>query len=197
MKIFKIIGFVALIIVAIPVIVAVLFILFLFYLDMPCDPTLIAKFDVGNKRSISIYEECGWREISAGIYYDVQQAGKVIVPLRLIEFYNLEYIDQFDFEVAYAEDESLIGIYDKSRLFEDVIIVDFKTGKAWPPDFIEPHIFSDRADLLGRLRSENVELFPTPTARPTRIAPTITATTEPTPTSTLVVQPTYYNTPEP
>ena len=196
MKKSKILGLVALA-VAIPVIVAVLFIFFLFFLDMPCDPTLLTRFDVGNKRSISIYEECGWREISAGIYYDVREAGKVIIPLRLIEFYELENIDKFDFQVAYAESQSLVGVYDRAGLFRDIIIVDFKTGEAWPPDFVESNIYNEKADLFGRLRSENPSLFPTATPRPTLVVPTATHTIEPTPTSTLVVQPTSYGTSEP
>jgi len=163
--------------------------------EMPCNPVRITKFDVGNKRSISIYEECGWREISAGIYYDIHEAGNVVVPMKLIEFYELDSIDQFDFEVAYAEDQSLVGVYDRAGLFSEVIMVDFKTGKAWPPGFIETYNYNEKSNLLERLRNENPELFPTPTPRPTPVLPTATNTMEPTPTSTLVVQATYTSQP--
>jgi hypothetical protein len=135
------------------------------------------------------------RTISAGIYYDVYEAGNVVVPMKLIEFYELDSIAQFDFEVAYAENQSLVGVYDRAGLFSEIIIVDFKTGKAWPPGFIEPSNYNERADLFGRLRAENPELFPTPTPRPTRVVPTATNTMEPTPTSTLVVQATYTSQP--
>ncbi|MCP4368632.1 MAG: hypothetical protein GY797_11060 [Deltaproteobacteria bacterium] len=207
MKIFKILGLVILVIIAIPVIVVVLFIFFLI-IDIPCDPTLITKFDVGNKRSISIYKECGWfLDEGTSIYLDAREADKVVIPLKIIEVYDHD-IYRSDFQVIYAENQSLVGVYDRTGLFSDVIIVDFKTGKAWPPDYYNgsydyrSYDYNEKADLHRRLRDENPNLFPTPTPpRPTPIpprpTPTATNTIEPTSTSTLVVQPTYYNTPEP
>jgi len=182
--------------VAIPVIAVALFV---FYLNN-CNPVSIAKLDVGNNRSISIYEECGWTEISAGIYYDVREAGNVIIPMRFIEYYELGYIDFFDFDVAYAEDQSIVGVYDRAGFFRDVIIVDFKTGKAWSSDINSgfngyKSSYGDWTTRMGKLRNENPDIFPTATPRPTAVLPT-RAVVDPTPTSTLVVHPTVY-TPEP
>ena len=178
---------------AIPVIAVALFV---FYLKN-CNPVEIAKLDAGNNRSISIYEECGWTESTAGVYYDAREAGNVIVPMRLIDFYELQYINLFNFDVIYAEDQSLVGVYDRAGFFSNVIIVDFKTGRAWPPEFYEGSYGYGNSydDWIGKLKNENPSLFPATTPWPMTELPT-RAVVESTPTSTLVVQPTYY-TPEP
>lgn len=160
---------------------------------LPCQPSRIKKIDVGNHRSISFYEECGWQEISARIYYDAREAGNVIIPLSAIASYELEDIDSFTFETVYAEDQSLVGIYDTSDPYSDLfIIVDFKTGEAWPQPMDSYDVSVARKSMFfKRLQKENPDIIRIPTPLPTVSLPTgITTPSEPTPTNTLVIQPT-------
>lgn len=178
----------------ISIIAIILFCIWLFIsLALPCQPTRIKNIDVGNNRSVSIYEECGWLEISALIYYDAREAGNVIVPISAIDYYGLEEIDKFSFEIIYAEEQSLVGIYDSSDPYSDLfIIVDFKTGESWPRpgDRYEVSVARERG-FFKRLQNENPDVIKIPTPFPTVSLPTaITAPSEPTPTNTLVIQPT-------
>ena len=155
-------------------------------------PVEIRKVNVSNNRSVSLYYmDCGLQEISVPIHYEVLEAENVIVPMTYIEFYELNYVKQLTFKVVYAEDQSLVGIYDPNSSHNNpfAIIIDFKTGESWPG-----HAKVKAVDLVKRLQQENPRLtipgFP-PTPTP---VPTFTPA-KPTPTNTLVIQPTYY-TPE-
>ena len=122
MKLPKIVVFIALSVVLLPVIAVayiVCMILAVIFLDIPCDPILMTKLDVGSDRSISIYEECGFREISAGIYYDVEEAAmpegvrqQLTYPVHLFHI-------QFDDVYIYYQMDDPMYFFNMEDMWDD------------------------------------------------------------------------------
>jgi len=152
--------------------------------------TKLAEVDVGNNRTISIYGESCW-EISRAIYYEAHEGRKVVVPQTLWEFDDPDEI--YTLEFISTENRYLVGVYDSDRTIDEFfIIIDFRTGESWPRfiDSLESSLGKQRA-FLKQLRKENPDIIQIPTPFPTVSLPTTIATPpKPTPTNTLVIQPT-------
>ena len=101
-------------------------------IDIPCDPHRIVQLEVGADRTISIYEECGWRELSALIYYDVHVGNARVVPISEVRYYDLSDIDQLTFEVIDADAGNLIGVLETSVEPQLLIVHDFASNLSWP-----------------------------------------------------------------
>lgn len=149
-------------------------------------PVEIERINVSNNRSVVLYYmDCkAWYDRTVPIHYEVIEANEVVIPMTYIDFYELSYVDQLAFEVVYAEEASLVGVYDTNNPF--AILIDFKSAESWPD-----HSRIKAENLIERLQREN-SLLAIPGFPPT-VTPVFTSTpAKPTPTSTLVVQPTYY-----
>lgn len=145
----------------------------------PCIPNFypeINKVDVGNNRSISIYSNgsClleGLQEPQKSIYYSVSEANTVVTPRTFAGYY--EWPQQFAFKVAYADNQSLVMIYDPAQgYYQDLaIIVNFKTRDSWPADW---RVLNAGYDVVknkslmffSQLQQENPDLY-----RPRNLVP--------------------------
>jgi hypothetical protein len=193
MKVTNFITLRALAMVLIPVICLISFCsLLLFYCDL-FPYTQLVTLQVGNNRSVSIYEDSCW-EISKKVYYEVYEAGKLIAPKSYIGQYLGS--EPFTLEVIYAENQSLVGGYDAAKSTPELLfIIDFKTGESWPREWFDPRydeIKPKAVDLFTRLQKENPNIkaasafVPTPTV--ILSLPTANTTPiEPTPINTLVI----------
>ena len=66
-----------------------------------------------------------WR----GEFYE---AGNVVIPRTFVDWFN--GIEEFTFKIAYANDRSLVEIYDSTVYYDrDLsIIINFETHESWP-----------------------------------------------------------------
>ena len=92
----------------------------------------IASVDVGDNRSVRIYTDSCYWEGTRPLWYEVRKAGKVIVPESHLDGDLGSQL--YAFRVISAENQSLVGVFDPAQSLFDYqfIIVDFKTGEAWP-----------------------------------------------------------------
>jgi hypothetical protein len=92
----------------------------------------IALVDVGDDRSVRIYTDSCYWEGTRPLWYEVRKAGKVIVPESHLDGDLGSQL--YAFRVVSAENQSLVGVFDPAQSLFDYqfIIVDFKTGEAWP-----------------------------------------------------------------
>jgi hypothetical protein len=132
--------------------------------DFPCQPQRIQQFELGSDRTISIYEECGWRELSSIIYYDVQAGDTRVIPISEIGYYELAEVDQLTFEVIEAEAGNLIGILETSTEPQLIIVHDFVSNFSWPhennyyydsPEQERPYVDPAWLDTVERLQQAN------------------------------------------
>jgi hypothetical protein len=156
----------------------------------------LASIDVGNGRTVSIYESTCW-EYSRNVYYTAQERGTVIVPPMYWE--EGDGSEQYNLKFVSIENGSLVGVFDPSKPTDRFfIIIDFRTGESWPRFIGDYGAYMAKRDyFFNQLQKEHPN-HKVPTSLPTLPPPpTVLLPTpaEPTPTSTLVVQPTYYNTP--
>jgi hypothetical protein len=127
---------------------------------LSCEPTRIARIDVGHNRSVSIYAETCW-EIHRSIRYDVWEGRKQIVSKEYLasDLGDSRYTTS---KVVFAENGSLVGVFisfsTQSIILpsESYVFVDFKTGDVWPQSMKGYDEAKQKAiDMFDRLQREN------------------------------------------
>ena len=130
----------------------------------------IARIDIGNDRFVTVYSDICW-EAQTGIYYEVSEAGQVVVPKTFADYYA--DTPQFQFNVAYAGNQSLVMLYDQATGYDKdlAIIIDFKTHDSWPVSWLTSGESYNEAKkkaltFFEQLQRENPSLY-----RPSSLAP--------------------------
>jgi hypothetical protein len=123
-----------------------------------CQPQRIAELDVHNNRSVSVYADGCW-EVGRFIYKEVRDSGKVIASRS--KWFGDSGVDEYNFQVIYAKNESIIAIYDPTKSIDEVfLLINFNTGRV----FSGTGIHYDKAslpewiDVFEQLRKENPNL---------------------------------------
>jgi hypothetical protein len=94
----------------------------------------------------------------------------VVIPRTFADYYD--GTRQFTFKIAYADNQSLVMLYDQAKGYNDLaIIVNFKTHDSWPIDRRPPDRNYDEANkkaqiFFEQLQRENFDLY-----RPRGLAP--------------------------
>jgi hypothetical protein len=158
---------VLLVLAALVVLVALLWCAMGALFGLPCklQPfTEVSKVDVGNDRLVTIYVDTCW-EVGYNVRYDVSEAGKSVIPITALSFRSSGEFGMpsglSNFKVAYAENQSLIAVYDStsSDLF---IIIDFTTHTSWPTSCVDEKKCDEAKNkawaLFERLRRETPDL---------------------------------------
>jgi len=143
-----------------------LFYLGLIYSELTCDveaetqpQVVVTRLAVGSNRTVVILGDACYlnaRELS----YQVKEGWTVTTPTSYLGSYyywGLGDEKKNDYDVIYAEEQSLIGVIDKSISPPDLLIIhDFKTGYSWP--HTGKHTTEEQEkwnDFYERLRQEN------------------------------------------
>ena len=131
-------------------------------LDSLCSKrATIAKLDLKHQRTAIVTAGSCW-ENARPLYYEINEAGRVITPTTYIG--NDSGDDTHQYTVFYAEDESLIAVLETTSTPPEIIIMqDFKSGESWPrlrgnEVSTDESVRQKWRGIFGKLQRENPQL---------------------------------------
>lgn len=92
---------------------------------------VIAKFDAGEGRSISIFAK-RWYEDNQPILYQVEVEGRTVVPPTYISSEDPEDVKRFRLRLVSNKARTVYGVVDEKLPQKIFILHNFATGATWP-----------------------------------------------------------------